>query len=487
MSTISNNNVSNKLYLCLDQGGHASRAALFDSRGNQMSLVLREITTQRNDNYVEHEPQELLDSLRDAATEVLCELGADVSRVIAVGLATQRSSIVCWHRDTGQPLSPVISWQDRRAAGWLEQFSASESRIHAITGLVLSPHYGVSKLRWCLEHLPAVAAAQAEGKLMFGPLATWLANRLCAAPQFFADPANASRTLLWDRQKLDWSEELLQLFDIPRACLPSSVPSRFNWGSLMCGGVELPLQVVTGDQSAALFAFGEPDEGTLYANLGTGAFLQRRVSHLDVKAVTASKLLTSVVYQDSADVISVLEATVNGAGSAVNKFAAEAGLDMACVRKHSAEWLDADTELPLFLNAVSGLGSPWWLADAQSCFKGTGNDEQKMAAVLESIVFLIATNIEAGNRLAGECQQVLVTGGLGTVGPLLQRIADLTAMTVSRAEVSEATVRGVAYLLADRPADWPGAMLVHTFKPQENALLLERYRRWRILMPALEQ
>jgi glycerol kinase len=356
-----------------------------------------------------------------------------------------------------------------------------------ITGLVLSPHYGVSKLRWCLEHLPAVAAAQKEGKLMFGPLATWLANRLCAETEFFADPANASRTLLWDRQQLDWSEELLQLFGIPRTCLPASVPSRYNWGGFACGGVTLPLQVVTGDQSAALFAFGEPDEGTLYANLGTGAFLQRRVSNYDSKAVTASKLLTSVVYQDSADLISVLEATVNGAGSAVNKFAAEAGMDMSYVRKHSAEWLDADTELPLFLNAVSGLGSPWWLADAQSYFKGAGNNEQKMAAVLESIAFLIATNIETGNRVAGECKQVLLTGGLGAVDPLLQRIADLTTMIVSRAEVSEATVRGLAYLIADRPADWPGVIFVDTFKPQENALLLERYRRWRTLMPVVEQ
>jgi glycerol kinase len=477
------NSVSGELFLCLDQGGHASRAALFDAAGNMHSIAVREIATSRKDGHVEHAPEELLDSLRHSAEAVIADAGIDARRVVAAGLATQRSSIVCWHRETGEPLTPIISWQDRRAADWLEQFADHEARIHAITGLVLSPHYGVSKLRWCLDNLPAIARLQAEGGLVFGPLASWLANALCTQSPILIDPANAARTLLWDRQSLDWSEELLQLFGIPRESLPASVPSRYDWGTFVCHGVEIPLQIVTGDQSAALFAFGTPEANTVYANMGTGVFLQRCMSE---PVFDPDRLLASVVYQDSAGVMSVLEATVNGAGSAINKFAAEAGMDMAHVKIHSAEWLNCAAELPLFVNAVSGLGSPWWLSAAESRFVGEGNDEQKMAAIIESIAFLVVVNLQAGNRVAGDCRRIVISGGLGSVDPLLQRIADLSAATVVRAEVSEATVRGLAWLLADRPQDWPELSSREVFVPAENnAALLERFRQWCELMPAL--
>ena len=475
------NNTRSELYLCLDQGGHASRAALFDSEGNMHSLAFRDIATQRDGSHVEHDPQELLESLQLAAEELLVDLGDDVTRVVAAGIATQRSSIVCWDRVTGEPLSPVISWQDRRAADWLVQFEEQEPRIHAITGLVLSPHYGVSKLRWCLDHFPEVAAARESGRLAFGPLASWVANRLSVQSPLQADPANASRTLLWDRQTLDWSDELLQLFGIPADCLPQTVPSRHDWGTFSCAGANIPLRVVTGDQSAALFAFGAPDTGTVYANLGTGAFLQRCIS---APNFDPGRLLASVVYQDGNTAMSVLEATINGAGSAINKFAADAGMEMEHVQAHSSEWLDADAELPLYLNAVSGLGSPWWLSTMTSGFEGAGSDKQKMAAVIESIAFLIAVNIEAGDRVVGKCTQVLVTGGLASIDPLLQRIADLTVTTVVRAEMAEATARGLAYLLAEMPSAWPSVNVTQTFEAKENVSLMERFHRWRELMPA---
>jgi glycerol kinase len=477
------NNSSGDLFLCLDQGGHASRAALVDSAGRMQSFAIREIATRRYHNdHVEHDPQELLDSLRQAAGEVIAGLGNESARVVAAGLATQRSSIVCWHRDTGELLSPVLSWQDRRAADWLAQFSDHEARIHAITGLVLSPHYGVSKLRWCLDNVPGVSRARTEGKLVFGPLASWLANGLCVQAPVLADPANAARTLLWDRQSLDWSDELLQLFGIPRECLPVSVPSRHDWGTFVCHDIEIPLQIVTGDQSAALFAFGPPEADTVYANMGTGVFLQRCMTD---PLFDPDRLLASVVYQDGAGAMSVLEATVNGAGSAINKFVAEVDMDITRVKTHSAEWLNCATELPLFVNAVSGLGSPWWLPDMESRFVGEGNDEQKVAAIMESIAFMVAVNLQAGNRVAGNCQRIVVSGGLGSVDPLLQRIADLSAATVIRAEVKEATVQGLACLLAGMPQDWPGVKSADVFAPAENAALLERFRQWCELMPSL--
>ena len=475
--------VDDELYLCLDQGGHASRAALIDRLGAIQHVAYRDIATQRDGVLVEHDPQELYESLQAAAEEVVAAARNDAGRIVAAGLATQRSSIVCWDRADRSPLSPVLSWQDRRAADWLQNYSADEKQVHAITGLVLSPHYGVSKLRWCMDNIPEVSDALAENHLGFGPLASWLASRLGGTDAVYADPANASRTLLWDRRSRDWSAELLELFGVPAACLPSSVTTCFDWGELECAGHRIPLRVVTGDQSAALFAFGEPEPDDVYANLGTGAFLQRSMSDPDAES---GNLLASVVYQENDEVISILEATVNGAGAAINKLAEEIGLDIEHVKEHSAGWLEQTASPLLFLNAVSGLGSPWWLPEMESRFEGDGSPEEQMAAVLESIAFLIAVNVEAGNQLAGNaCERIVVTGGLGSVDPLLQRIADLTGATVIRAEIAEATARGLAYLVAGRPAEWPKVHAAKVFAPQVDKSLAERYQRWLSLMPAL--
>ena len=207
-------------YLCLDQGGHASRAVVIDEKGDIKNIVFKKISTHRDGERVEHDPDELLDSLRQSAEEVAGDYKFD-----RAGLATQRSSIVCWDRETGEALSPVLSWQDRRAADWLSAFAKHEERIHELTGLMLSAHYGVSKLIWCLENIPEVAKAHKAGRLKFGPLAAWLAGRLCGQVPNAADPANGSRTLLWDKHQNGWSGELLELFGVPVGCLPEAVNS----------------------------------------------------------------------------------------------------------------------------------------------------------------------------------------------------------------------------------------------------------------------
>jgi glycerol kinase len=185
------------LYLCLDQGGHASRALVFDRRGAVRAQALVEVPTQQpGANRVEQDPDAVVDSLRLAAQQAVHALGNRAGDIAAAGLATQRSSIVCWERTTGAALSPVLSWQDRRAHDWLSRFSAHAREIEDITGLRLSPHYGVSKLRWCLEHLPAVSSAWGSDRLAAGPLASFLAFRLLDERPLAVDPANAQRLLL---------------------------------------------------------------------------------------------------------------------------------------------------------------------------------------------------------------------------------------------------------------------------------------------------
>jgi len=347
------------LYLCLDQGGHSSRALVIDAQGQLVATASHAIATQREGDRVEHDPAELVDTLRQSAMAAVGELGSAADRIVAAGLATQRSSIVCWAADTGEALSPVLSWQDTRAASWLASYEGDWQRVHNLTGLVLSPHYGVSKLVWCLEHLPAVATAANRGNLRFGPLASFLAMQITGNSQGFADPANSSRTLLWDRAERGWSDELLQLFGVPRDYLPLAVASRHDWGELALAGLRIPLAVVTGDQSAALFAFGMPAADTTYINIGTGAFAQRALPNA---ALDPGRLLASVVYQDADHATAVVEGTVNGAGSALSLIAGQLGIDRERLHANSSQWLELVADPPLYLNSVAGLGSPWWRA-----------------------------------------------------------------------------------------------------------------------------
>ena len=302
------------LYLCIDQGGHASRALVFDARGALQANALRAVGVRRPQlDWVEQDPEELITSLHEVVAETIAVLGDRADRIAAAGLATQRSSIVCWDRNAGAALSPVISWQDRRAQAWLAGFSARADEIHRRTGLRLSAHYGAAKLRWCLDHLPAVAAARRDRRLTMGPLASFLLFRLLEEKPLCADPANAARTLLWNLQTRDWDSSLLALFGVPQEILPRSVPTRHGFGTLRVGGRSMPLVIATGDQSAALFALGAPRPDTAYVNLGTGAFIQRIFN----QAPEAAGLLAGMVYHDAERSVYVLEGTVNGAGAAL--------------------------------------------------------------------------------------------------------------------------------------------------------------------------
>ncbi|MDP2706453.1 MAG: FGGY family carbohydrate kinase, partial [Burkholderiales bacterium] len=261
---------SSPLYLCIDQGGHASRALVFDRRGELRVSALREVEVREpRPGWVEQDPEELVASLQAVITKAVASLGARADQISYAGIATQRSSMVCWDRHTGEALSPVISWQDRRAQHWLDQFSAHTLEIHQRTGLRLSAHYGVSKMRWCLDHLPAVVAARREGRLAMGPLVSFLLFRLLEEKPLLADPANAARTLLWSIRALDWDLWLLELFGVPAETLPSCVPTHHVFGTLRVTDHQIPLTIATGDQSAALYALGSPSPDAVYVNLGT--------------------------------------------------------------------------------------------------------------------------------------------------------------------------------------------------------------------------
>jgi glycerol kinase len=456
--------------LALDQGSHASRAVIFDSSGRERAAAEAPVATvRRGTDEVEHDAEALLASVHDAAAQALraARQAAPDLELIAAGLATQRSTIVCCERGSLRPLTAAISWQDRRNVAWLEGLRAHEPRIRALTGLPLSAHYGASKIRWCLDHVPAVSAAAARGARLTRPRAPWLVGRLTGSVR--VDPANAARTLLWDSAALDWSAEICALFGIEREWLPPTGPTRQRFGNFAIGGRMLPLTACTGDQSAVPFAFGAPDAATAYVNLGTGAFIQRS---LTTRPAAPEPLLGSILALDEQGPTYSLEGTVNGAGSAVAACSQANGVAEAALWP-LLDTLPDDAILPLFINGVGGFGSPWWHPEACAEFIGAGSLAERFAAVVESIVFLVAENLDLMAQRSGPLRHIAVTGGLARSDWLCRRLATTLGLAVERCGL-EATSRGTAALAAPETVPTWRAGARTTFTPRAAHVVAER-------------
>ena len=461
-------------YLALDQGGHASRAVAFDSEGRQLAQSTIEVETQTPapDRY-EQDPEAVVASLEQCASRVL--KGLRGHSCLGAGLATQRSSIACWDRETGQALSPVISWRDTRNAAALGELNLDARRVHKLTGLRISAHYGASKLRWCLDNIAAVNNALNSGRLCWGPLASFLVFRLTREHTFAVDPVNASRTLLWEPENRCWSDELVARFGLPVEALPRTRPEDDGFGHLgVCP--DIPLLRCTGDQAAAIHARGAPAADDVIVNAGTGAFMLQPARWPN----ESCGVLTSVVAGEASGLKFALEGTVNGAGSALKT---EAG------KLETKDWQalleTPDREhatIPIFLNGHSGLGSPWWVPHFESRLVGDGGPAERMIAVLESIVFMLMYNLTAFAGHAAPPRRIIASGGVSTGNGFCRRLASLSGLPVYRHRISEATARGLAWQTADLDSPWPATTPAELFEPQTCVGLQRRYQRWQELM-----
>jgi glycerol kinase len=467
------------LVLAIDQGTHASRALVVDGAGRVLARGERAIGLARpRPGWAEQDGEEVAASIFAAADIALRELGARRGEISCAGLASQRASAVCWDRVTGKLLSPVFSWQDRRAHAWIGGLEAVHGEaVHAKTGLYLSPHYGASKLRWAMDHLPAVRAARDAGTLAWGPMASFLVFRLVKERTFAAEPQCAARTQLWNIHARDWDAELLELFGLPAGFLPASVPTIHAWGTLEAAGLAVPLTAVNGDQSAAVFAFGWPEEDCAYVNIGTSAFVQRALVRPPLRV---PRQLTGIILADGEVTVSMVEGNVNGAGTALEWLGRELGVADAAARL--PEWLARPEPPPLFLNGIGGLGGPFWRADFDSRFAGGGEPWQKAVAVVESIAFLLQANIEHMAGYVPPARRMRASGGVSRLDGLCRKLAALGALPVHRRDDPEASARGIAYLALGRPAAWNTAPDEQVFAAAADPALAARYRRWRGLM-----
>ena len=365
------------LILAIDQGTHSTRAIIFDGGGRVVSMARQAVTLDRKNRHeVEQSADEIRQSMLTVVAEVLSDPAINTQQITAAGLATQRSSVLAWDRETGMALSPVLSWQDRRVADSLLTLAEDEPLIREKTGLQLSPHYGAGKLQWLLRHVPEVKTAQASGTLVMGPLAAYLLHHLTDSPDELIDDANASRTLLWNLQQRNWDDSLLELFQISERVLPACVPICSHYGQTRQGNI--PLRAVNGDQTAALYAQGKPSANTILVNIGTGAFV---LLPTDAPARQAEGLLAGISMSDKDTAHYYIEGTVNGGAAAIT-WAAK-NLSIADDELQLPRWLEDTQSPPLFMNTVGGLGSPWWMPGPEPCFSDTNSSAaEAMVAVI---------------------------------------------------------------------------------------------------------
>jgi glycerol kinase len=460
--------MSEPLALSIDQGTHATRVMLVDKNGRIQFSSFVNISLSSKQGRVEQDPLEILVSVQKCLKKAVRE-SKNLGAIVCAGLATQRSSLVTWDRRTGKPLAPVISWQDCRAAQWLQQLKTKELEIKERTGLPLSAHYSASKLRWLLNNIPAVEKACHNGYLAWGPVSSYLLFHLLENSPWVVDHANAQRTHLFNLHSLAWDSRLLDLFGIPDQSLPENKPSCHYFGNLK--GCKVPMMAATGDQQAALFSLGRARPQTAVVNLGTGAFILLGTGH---HLHQHQSLLSGLSKTTGTQKSYLIEGTVNGAGAALSWASEE--WQIAGTPAQLPVWLSEKATPPVFINSVGGLGSPWWRPNVTPYLLGEGSPSQRMVAVAESILFLIQANLDVMEEMGLTINRLQVSGGLARVDGLCQRLADLARKEVYRPSETEATTRGVAWLSFQCPNRWPKPGRGRVFRPKVNSALIDRFK-----------
>ncbi len=443
--------------LALDQGTSSSRSIVFDAAGRIVAMAQRE-TRQiyPQPGWVEHDPKEIWATQLATAREALNKAGLRAEQIASVGITNQRETTLLWNRATGEPVHNAIVWQDRRAeptcAALREQ--GLEPTFQAKTGLILDAYFSGTKLKWLLDNVPGARAAAERGELAFGTVDTWLMWQLTGGALHATDVTNASRTLLLNVRTNTWDDELLALLDVPRAVLPVVHPSSFEYGHTRAEllGASVPIGGVAGDQQSALFGQACFKSGLAKNTYGTGCFM---LMHTGPEFQTSTNgLITTSAAQPGATPEYALEGSVF-IGGAVVQWLRDGlrAIEGSGAVQGLAESVP-DSGGVMFVPAFTGLGAPYWKADARGAIVGLtrGSTVAHIArAALESIAFQSAALLAAMGRDAVAAggtpvSELRVDGGACVNDLLMQFQADLLGIPVVRPQVIETTALGAAYL-----------------------------------------
>ncbi|MEP7244101.1 MAG: glycerol kinase GlpK [Gammaproteobacteria bacterium] len=441
-----------RFILALDQGTTSSRSILFDHDGNLVASAQREFPQHfPQPGWVEHDAHDIWRSQSETIDEVLATARATPSDIAAVGIANQRETTLVWDRHSGEPIARAIVWQDRRTAAHCERLKAAghEPEVTKRTGLVLDPYFSGTKLAWLLDNVPGARLRAERGELAFGTIDSWLIWKLSGGTVHVTDATNASRTLLFNLHTNDWDPVLLATIGVPRACLPTVVPSQLPPQTIFAvriGGREIPLAGIAGDQQAALFGQSCFTPGMAKNTYGTGCFLLMNTG--DHALTSRHRLVTTVAWQRDRTQYA-LEGGVFVAGAVVQWLRDGLGI---IERSADIEALAAsvpDNGGVYLVPAFTGLGSPHWDPHARGTIVGIsrGTTRAHIArAALEAIAFQSAELLAAMQHDARPLIELRVDGGATANNLLMQFQADLLGVPVVRPRITETTALGAAYL-----------------------------------------
>ena len=439
--------------MALDAGTTSNRCILFDQEGRVRAAAQKEFPQIfPKPGWVEHDAREIWATQLGVAVEAMGKIGATAADIAAIGITNQRETTVVWDRATGEPMYNAIVWQCRRTSAYCDELKARgyAEAIRRKTGLVVDAYFSGPKIRWRLDNVPGARRRAEAGELLFGTVETWLIWLLTGGRVHVTDYSNASRTMLFNINTLDWDEELLDLMDIPRSMLPTPVPSSQVYGETDPGffGRSIPIAGAAGDQQAALFGQACFTPGQAKNTYGTGCFLLMNTG--DKPVFSSSGLVTTVAWGLGSRVSYALEGSIFVPGAAIQWLRDEMRLiDSAADSEYHAGKV-ADTAGCYVVPAFTGLGAPYWDQYARGAIVGLTRGVNKnhiIRATLESIAYQVSDVLEAMRADSGIALTSLkVDGGASSNNVLMQLQADILQVTVHRPVCVETTALGAAYL-----------------------------------------
>lgn len=453
-----------KYILALDQGTTSSRAIVFNKKGEIIGKAQQEFPQiYPHTGWVEHDPREILGSQVGVISEALIRGNVKIEDVEAIGITNQRETTFVWDKHTGEPVYNAIVWQCRRTANYCDELKAQglADKIYDKTGLVIDAYFSATKIKWILDNVEGARERAERGDLLFGTVDTYLMWHLSKGRIFATDYTNASRTMLYNIHTLDWDDELLQLFDIPRSMLPEVHPSSYNYGVTdeQYVGAEISICGVVGDQQAALFGHLCVNKGDTKNTYGTGCFLLMNTGDTAVKSNNG--LVTTLgASMDGGKPPYVLEGSVFIGGAIVQWLRDEMRLfrDASETERYATS---VDSSYGVYIvPSFTGLGAPYWDPHARGTVVGLTRGTRKehfIRAALESIAYQVSDLVFAMQKDAGtNITQLRVDGGASANNFLMQFQSDVLNCKVERPRILETTALGAAYLAGLKTGYWKG-------------------------------
>lgn len=438
--------------LAFDQGTTSSRAIVFDYESRVVGIGQKELPQiYPQGGWVEHDPDDIWRTQIDTAIEALAKAGLMASDVAAMGITNQRETTIIWNKQTGEPIHDAIVWQDRRTSAFCNEIRANHSQlVREKTGLEVDAYFSASKIRWLLDNVEGARERAEAGELAFGTVDSWLIWKLTNEKLHITDVSNASRTMLFDINSLKWDEELLEIFNVPRAILPEVHSSSEVYGEIETPGELKGIKIagIAGDQQSALFGQLCFDVGSTKNTYGTGCFMLQNIG--DKPLESKNRLLRTIGWQIGERVEYALEGSVFIGGAVIQWLRDSLEIIDNSAEVEALAAAVADNGGVYFVPAFAGLGTPHWNQEARGLIvgltRGTGKAHIARAA-LESIAFQTADLLEAMQADShAKLSELRVDGGATANNLLMQIQADILQIPVVRSKTAETTALGVAYL-----------------------------------------